>query len=246
MNEPDLILTSAFKITSAETDMEGRLRLGSLVNLLVQSAINSADSLGFGFGGIRQQNLYWVLSRLTLEIYRPLKWHEKVEVETWPKNVEKIFYIRDFIVRDKDKNLVAKATSGWLAIDFANRRARKIDGIHADLFVHLRNRHALQELPAKLNSVSEGDVFEFKSDYYDIDLNKHLSATRYIDRMMDTLPFDFHINHYPNKMSVNYLKETLPGEKLKFIRQQISDSDFSWEGINTETNTRAFRGKIEF
>ncbi len=52
----NLISVSEFNITSAETDIEARLRPGALVNLLVQSAINSADSLGFGFGGIRSQN----------------------------------------------------------------------------------------------------------------------------------------------------------------------------------------------
>ena len=181
-----------------------------------------------------------------MEIYRPLKWYEKVEVETWPKNVEKILYIRDFIVRDKNQNLAAKATSGWLAVDIETRRARKIDGIHADLFIHLKNKYALQELPEKLNSVNEGDIFEFKSEYFDIDLNKHVSATRYIDHMMDTLPVSFHVNHYPKKISVNYLKETMPGEKLKFIRQDMSESDFSWEAVNTETDTCAFRGKIGF
>jgi len=246
MNEKDLILISNFTITSTETDMEARLRLGALVNLLVQSAINSADSLGFGFGGIRQQNLYWVLSRLTVEIYRPLKWYEKVKVETWPKNVEKILYLRDFFISDEKQDMVAKATSGWLAIDMNTKKAKKIDGIHSGLFIHLKDKHAIQEMPEKLNPVPEGDIFEFKTDYYDIDLNKHLSATRYIDRMMDTMPVDFHVNNYPKKLSVNFLKETMPGETLRFIRNQKSEDVFLFEAINVNTNTNSFRASIEF
>ena len=93
LTESNLTTLSHFKITSADTDMHARIRLGSLVNLLIQSAIDSADKLGFGYGGIRHQNLFWVLSRLTLEIYRPLKWYESVEVETWPKDVERILYL---------------------------------------------------------------------------------------------------------------------------------------------------------
>ena len=82
--------------------MFARIRAGAMVNLLIQSAINSAESLGFGFAELREQKLFWVLSRLTVEIYHPLKWNEEAEVETWPKSVEGLLYTRDYIVRDKD------------------------------------------------------------------------------------------------------------------------------------------------
>ena len=44
----DLTLTKQFKIRSNETDISGFLRPGALVNLLIQTAIDSADELGFG------------------------------------------------------------------------------------------------------------------------------------------------------------------------------------------------------
>ncbi len=101
--EKDFTLFSKFNITSADIDMQARLRLGGLVNLLIQSAINSADQLGFGYGGLKEQKLFWVLSILTIEIYKPLEWYDIAEVETWPKNVERIIYLRDFIVRNQNK-----------------------------------------------------------------------------------------------------------------------------------------------
>jgi medium-chain acyl-[acyl-carrier-protein] hydrolase len=246
VQEENLISTTIFEVTSAETDMEARLRMGSLVGLLIQSAIKSADKLGFGFQGIQKQQLFWVLSRLSLEIYRPIKWYEKIEVETWPKNVEKILYLRDYVVRDHDKTVVARATSGWLAIDFESHRAKKIDGIHAGMLIRLKDRHGLQVLPTRLDAITEGEEFEFKTSYFDIDLNKHLSAPRYIDRMMDTFPVSFHKTHYPETLSVNFMKETMLGESLRFIRQQTTEKEFVFEAVNAETGANAFRGKIGF
>ena len=49
LSEKNLTLYTGFKITSADTDMYTRIRAGALLNLLIQSAINSAESLGFGF-----------------------------------------------------------------------------------------------------------------------------------------------------------------------------------------------------
>lgn len=246
ITKENLITTSKFHITSADTDMEARIRLGSLVNLLIQSAINSADNLEFGFRGIQQQKLFWVLSRLTIEIYRPLMWYSEVEVETWPKDIEKLLYLRDYIIRDNKQNIVAKATSGWLAIDRETKKPKKINGIHAYFFNHLKDKYAVKEPPEKLNSVEKGDQFEVNLTYYDIDLNRHVTATRYIDWIMDTFAFDFHTNNYPKRLSVNYMKETMPGEKIRFLRHQKDENRFFFEGTNLNSNTIACRARIDF
>ena len=246
LSDKSLTLKTNFSVTSADTDMFSRIRLGGFVNFLIQSAIQSADDLGFGFGGIRKQQLFWVLSRLTLQIDRPLKWYEEVEVETWPKNVERIIYLRDFLIRDKSKNIVAKATSGWLAVDMNTKRPKRIEGVEADFFTHLRDKHAIEDSPEKLKPVDEGEHFEIQSSFYDIDLNKHVTSTRYVDWMMDTFSIDFHENNYPRKLSINYLKETKPKEKILLTRKKKGEKLFAFDGVNTGAATDAFRGLIEF
>jgi medium-chain acyl-[acyl-carrier-protein] hydrolase len=51
----DLSLLSKYKVTSSDTDMHARLWIGSFVNYLIYSAISSADIMGFGFAGLKQQ-----------------------------------------------------------------------------------------------------------------------------------------------------------------------------------------------
>ena len=246
LTENDLTLYSNFKITSAETDMFLRVRLGGVVNLLIQSAINSAESLGFGFKGLRKQQLYWVLSRMTVEIYQPMTWNQEVEVETWPKTLEGLLYMRDYIVRDDSQNIIARATSGWLAIDAETKKPKILDAIEAEMFVHLKGKHALQESPEKLTAISDGDEFDVKSGYFDFDLNRHVTSTRYVDWMMDTFTVDFHKKHYPRKLSINFMKETLPGDSLTINRSSQDGLNYSFEGTNHANKTAAFRGKIEF
>jgi len=246
LNEEDLTLYSDFTISSADTDMFMRLRLGGLINLLIQSAIQSAESLGFGFKGLRQQQLYWVLSRLTLEIYHPLAWNREAEVETWPKTIEGPLYLRDFIVRDKDENIIARATSGWLAIDAETKKPKLLDGLAAEMFVHLKNKHGLNEPPLKLNAAKEGKTFNLQTSYFDFDLNRHVTSTRYIDWMMDTFDLDFHRKNYPKILSINFMKETLPGDTILLTRSSENDTAFSFEGVNQANKTAAFRGKIDF
>lgn len=242
----ELVLKTHFTVTSADTDMYTRLRPGALLNYLIQAAIQSADNLGFGFRGLRKHQLFWVLSRLTLEIYRPLKWYEEVEVETWAKDVEKLIYLRDFIVRDGNRKVVARSTSGWLAIDLNTRRPKKLEGVEAEIFERLRDRHSLEYHPEKVIGTGDGELFRIHPTYFDFDLNKHVTSTRYLDWMMDTWSFDFHRQHYPALLSINYMKETRPGEQVQLYRQQNSEKEYLFEGVHASTGKDSFRGKIVF
>ena len=235
------------RITSADTDMYKRIRLSPLVNFLIQSAIQSADSLGFGFRDLVDRNLFWVLSRLTLEIDSALYWYDEIIVETWPKTIHGILYIRDFHVRDKQGRIIVRASSGWLSIDLQRKRpSRRLSEENPAIFTELKERHALADLPEKLDPATAEKTFELHPGYFDIDLNQHVTSSRYIDWMMDSFGFEFHRDHYPKKLTVNYIKETLPGEYLQIRRQEKTNRIFLFEGINRNTNSSAFRGKIDF
>lgn len=244
--EKELTRISKFTVTSADTDMYSRIQLGAYVNFLIQASIHSADDMGHGFKDMAKKQLFWVLSRLTIELYRPLEWHEEVEVETWAKGLNRLFYLRDYLVRDSNEHVVGRGTSGWLAVDLETKRPKKIEGEGAGLFECLKDKHAMKELPESLGSVKDGKRFEVQSSYFDIDLNKHVTSTRYIDWMMDTFSPEFHRDHYPRRVSVNYMKETKPLEIINILRNRTGKEQYDFEGINAGAETTAFRGRIVF
>ncbi len=246
LSENELTTFSKFSITSADTDMYSRISAGSLVNFLIQSAIDSADRLGFGFGELRDQKLFWVLSRLTLDISRPLVWKEKIEVETWPKDVNKLLYLRDFIVRDCKGQEAARATSGWLAVDIESKRIKKIEGVDSGYFIKLKKKHAITEPPEKIGTVEGNGKYLVTSGYSDIDLNKHVTATSYIDWVMDTFSPEFHGNNYPVQFSVNLMKETMINETIRILKKADKKGTYCFEGINTDRNSTAFRASVRF
>jgi len=242
----NLICRMPYKVNSSNTDMNRRLRAGALTDLLIQAAINSADQLHAGFNQIREQHLFWVLSRITVEIHKILHWYQCGEVETWPKNIEKIIYLRDFLVKDEKQDIAVRATSGWLALDTDTKRPQTIKGDLPHVFTTLKDIHALQILPEKLIPVKEGEISELISTYFDIDLNGHVTASRYLDWMMDTFTVEFHRNHYPRLFSINYLNETWIHERVQLTKTVINDDTFLFEGFNLNRNIIAFLGKIVF
>lgn len=246
IRKDQLVAFADFRITSAETDAEARIRPGALANLLIQSATESADSLGFGFEGLKEHNLFWVLSRISVKVFKRLKWYDRVEIETWPRDISGILYLRDFIARDGQGDTAALGTSAWLAIDLKKRRPKRFEGELHDLFVSMKDRIAYEDLPEKLPGISVGDNFRVTSKYFDIDLNRHVTSTRYIDWMMDTFPIDFHREYYPKSLSVNFIKETLPDSVLDIVREERRDREYFFEGVHSGTGETAFRGKVIF
>ncbi len=246
ISSQELVLQYTFDVTTADCDMNARLRPGGLVNYLVLAAINSADALGFGYAGLRGQQLFWVLSRMTVEIYKPLKWYDKAVVETWPKDVNGLLYLRDFVVKNQTGEIMARSTSGWLAIDIQSKRPRKVEEKFSYIFVRMKERHALTQLPEKLGPVTGGEPAEVKTTWFDLDVNKHVTSTRYVDWMIDTLPADYLQSHYPSRLSINYLKETMIGESLRLIKTPRDDHQFLFEGSNPLSSSVKFRGAIDF
>ena len=244
--DDELILRKKFIVTSADTDMFGRLKLSVLANFLIQSAISSADKLGFGLKYLREEKLFWVLHRLTINIEKQLKWYDEIEVETWPKKIEGLLYIRDFIVRDKNNDIVARGTSAWLAIDAIRKRPKIIDGIITDAFHSLKHKNAIEELPLKLSLIKDGEMNEIQTSFFDLDLNQHVTSTRYIDWIMDAFSVDFHSKNYPKFLSINYLMEIKPNEKIQVYKTKTDEHSFHFEGLNPTSVKQSFRSELIF
>ena len=246
IHEKDLIFRMESEVTSADSDMEGRIRPGALINLLIQSAIRSAEKLGFGFEMLKEQNLFWVLTRLHVEIVRPLRWNENVITETWPKGINGLLYLRDFLVKDDHGIVVARSSSGWLAIDRISKRPGKVVTREPEKFYLLEGKHDIEQLPEKLDPVTGGTSRNIATAYSDFDINRHVTTVRYVDWMMDSFTPDFHREKYPHRIRINFLKEILPGEEI-ILKSVMQGASCQFEGIKPgEKVVSAYRGRIDF
>jgi acyl-ACP thioesterase len=242
----DLILSRNFHVRSNETDISGKLRPGALLNYLIQAAIDSADQLGFGLADLRENQVFWALSRITLLMNRAVRWRENIKVETWPKDISGLHVLRDFRILDEQNKEIGKAVSGWLMIDTARKRPQKVE--RSEVFTKMRDLHAAD--PSLLERLAEpresfDDEIQVESTYFDFDLNGHVTATRYVDWMMDMVPFDFQRNRYVSKMAINFVKEILPGDGVVLHKWNQRDAHF-FSGSSVEHRKVSFLANVAF
>ena len=95
MKQEDYIFENTFEATSRDADFSCNLRVGSLVNFFIQIAWKHAESLGWGLHDLSKHGFHWVLSRLKLEIDKIPVWPCELTIKTWPKGMNRLFYVRD-------------------------------------------------------------------------------------------------------------------------------------------------------
>jgi medium-chain acyl-[acyl-carrier-protein] hydrolase len=240
------IFNKEFLVTSADVDFEGKVHVSAFVNFLIQSAWQHAEHLGWGVDEMNEHNLAWILSSLQLKIIDYPKWRQTIRCETWPKGVDRLFYLRDFKIFDSDNNLLATGTSNWILIDIERRRP-KLHKLDDEAIRKNANLHAIEEKIASIKFDGEMDsTYDYMVRYSDIDINKHLTTTRYIDLMFDTYrPMQISKNR-PSEITLNFIKEVTFDEHITMVKGNLVNNTTKFQLISEKHEKPCFKAELKF
>ena len=251
MNDPgsDLILRLDAKISSNDVSLNGQTKFYLLCKILLDSAAAHANQYRFGYHDMRKENVYWVLSRFHIIMHHYPGMDERVSVETWPKGVHKLFFMRDYRILSEDGRLLATATSAWLVLDGNTSRPRKMDQNNSLHRFHIEDLHAIEEVPGKLPGIREPDhQVQVLARYSDLDINKHVNAVKYIEWVQDCYPQELYEKQNVKEFQINYRAETRFGEEVLISIQHasVSDPHEYLEGVRTSDRDTVFRARVQF
>lgn len=245
-SERKFILHKEFLVTSACVDFEGKVKVSALTNFLIQAAWQHAEQLGWGVDDLRKQNLAWVLSSLKIKILSYPEWKSKIKIDTWPKGVDRLFYLRDFKVSDDKGKVFALGTSNWILIDIEKRRP-KVHQPDDEAIQRNKEVHAIKE---KIEALSFDAQIDSTNDYVvrysDIDINHHLTTTRYVDLMFDSYSPEFIRNNRPKEITLNFIKEVKFGQKVTMTRGKLQGKHVKFQLLTEEQEKPCFKANLVF
>ncbi len=246
MDQPPLSMTGcdltgiwseAFKVHSYDVDFQQRATLESLCRHFQEAAWNHAEQLGAGYQRLQQQNKFWVLARLLVEIARRPRWGVSITLETWPRAAKSVFAMRDFEMFDASGARLVAGTSGWLVLDSRTRRPQRVDKLISGIQTP-QNKLALDREPQKLELCEPGaDPKPVTAQYSDIDVNGHVNSARYIGWILDSYPLEFHRLNAVSSLEINYLGEAIGGEAFSVLSKQTAPGVY-WHSVVTTTTGR--------
>ncbi len=221
------IWKDTFVVKTYEVNLFQELDIISLLNRLQDAASRHAESLGFGWDDLNKAKYFWVLSRFVVEIDQMPKWQQQIELQSWPKDFDKLAAYRDFEIFDKKtgKKLI-KASSMWLVLDAQTHRPiRMTDVITSNS--HTTQRVAIQEKPQRIRLPKEPQQLLAQTRIFisDLDMNRHANNVAYARKIIDAYELEFIFAHKIKRIELNFTKEALYNQKLNiYLHSGLSES----------------------
>ncbi|MGN1295614.1 MAG: acyl-[acyl-carrier-protein] thioesterase [Bacilli bacterium] len=193
------------KIRTNDLDKNDHLTPKALLSIFQDAAGEHALKGGFGYEESLKQNVFWMVVRNKIELFRQPEAFEILHIVTWPEKSGRIETNRNYKVLDKNGNIVAQGISKWVNVDVNTRRivrAMKLD-IKEEDYVQEKLYDDLPKIEDF--SIDMDSLKTIQSNYTDLDHNGHVNNSSYADFIIDT------IEELQNKeftlFEINYIKE---------------------------------------
>ena len=235
-----------YTITCYEADANKLMRPTAMLDIMQEAANVNATTLGFGYDEMISNNTAWVLSRINVKFINTPKWRDEVNLKTWHKGISKLFYLRDFILSDKEGNPMILATTSWLIIDMNTRRLVR----NSDLALSDTAMDAIATPADKVVipvDIEPELVRKHPVTWSEIDTNGHVNNVKYVVWAIDAVEQET-IKEKPLKeLLVNYDAEVMPGDLVKIYRmKQVTNEGTAYYIIGKVGDKQNFSVKLVF
>lgn len=218
--------TEKHTIPCYDTDASWRLKPTSFMNLAQEAAGRHAVYLGFGYDDLIKTNTAWILSRVHVEFVDTPKWRENITLNTWHKGLNRIFFLRDFLLTDDEGNTRVKATTSWLVLNLETRRLVRDPKLMEEGTVCHED---VIETPADKVQMPKDVEAEFVRrhtvSYSDIDTNGHTNNAMYMQWSMNSVGYDITSSRPVKEFTINFNHETKAGDVVDIYRAVVEKED---------------------
>ena len=237
-----------FTIPCYDTDASWRLKPSSFMDLAQEAAGQHAVYLGFGYDDLIATNTAWILSRVHVEFVDAPKWRENITLRTWHKGLNRLFFLRDFILTDDQGRERVKATTSWLVLNLETRRLVRDPKLMEEGTVCLDN---VIETPADKvvmpKDIEPQYVLDHHVAYSDVDMNGHTNNAMYMQWAMDAVDYDIASTRPVKWFTINFNHETKPGDIVALYKVVKEEEDGRHVFVEGKVNDQsAFTVEILF
>ncbi|QZT37418.1 hypothetical protein K5X82_00650 [Halosquirtibacter xylanolyticus] len=240
----NVIYQSQHQVHSFQVDFRKQMRPSSMVRIFQEAATVHAEQLGIGYDALIEKGLFWVLSKIEMNIIEPLYWEDEFVIETWTVESEGLLFRRDFQFKKEDR-VICKGSSGWLIVNEQKRRPVRPSTIKTDL-LPFQNEGTELYFENKIKVEDDQVKGHIRIGYSDIDMHQHANNTRYFDWLLQCIPQETLKNNQIKSITIEYIKEASWGEILDVkATQTVTDetSSINVETVHPNDGKICFRGR---
>ncbi len=213
--------TTKIMLYSSYFNANDNISAKSILNIFQDVAAIHAEEISVGYEAMLAKNLYWVLSRIKIDILKMPIPNQTVIVETWPHPKGRIDFDRDLKISDENGNTLIIGTSKWCVIDTVTRTLQRSDNvIYSGECITEKN---YEDKFMKISVPDEKQIFQFNHTvmFSDLDHNKHMNNTNYALLTMNATQ-----NKTFSHFEINFLNECKLGETISISTTKTANGEF--------------------
>ncbi len=211
--------TENYKVRYSETDEELVSSVPSVMAYLQDASINHSESESKKATVPEAENTVWILAGWHIKINRFPTLYENISVNTWSTGFKNMYGYRNFHLLDKDKNILALASSVWLYYDYKNMKFQRVSEDYASLMgeenIPVFEDDKAYKLKKAESYNKKCEITVLKSD---IDSNSHVNNISYISYIINAFP-ELNITEF----KIQYKKQALLGDRINVLYNFGSD-----------------------
>ena len=214
-----------------DVDFNGVAKTSSIMRYIQTAAQSQLTAGGMSYDELRSRSRAFILSRIRLEVARPLRAYAPLTAVSYPSDSRGYSFFRCYELFS-DGEAVARAISVWALIDTDTRSLVRVN----DFDLGLKTLPPLDLSLSHFHLPSDlADVGGYGVHYGDADQNMHMNNTKYPDMYSNFLPLG---GKMIKSITINYLNEAALGEKLRVCRA-LNDGKYYFRTVRSDGKTNS-------
>lgn len=201
------------RVAYDDVDCNLHLTQSGVMRQMQETAILDSDRSGYSVNNMEEKGVAWILIEWRIEMIGTGKWNDKISIETWPRYMNKLTSIRDFIVTGPNGETIALGESLWVLVDIHTGHPIKLTKEVTDCY-QIIDKKVFQKPMKKLLPQESKLAYVYKVEHRDIDTNHHMNNRVYPEIAREALPEELKDTEFP-KMTVRYHEQLLEGDKVQ-------------------------------
>lgn len=203
-----------YNLRTSDFDYRDRIKISSILDLFQEIAGQHALELGCGYDETIKNNEVWLLVRQKLEILGELKPNTKVKVCTWPRKKDRLYFDRDYLIKDENDNIMVKSSSRWIVCNYLTRRISRAK----DIYFNSSNYYEKRVFEKDVDKLQfdapalEEKGYTYLVEHDDLDHNGHMNNIVYAKMMLNMAELKDDV--YVKDFQIEFMHECLLGDKV--------------------------------
>ena len=198
-----------------DVDYNGVAKTSSIMRYIQTAAQCQLTESGMSYDSLKKNNRAFILSRVKLEVLKPLPAYTPLTAITYPCESRGYSFLRCYEL-ETEGEVVARAISVWALIDTESRALVRVNDFNLGLPTLPQNGLILSAMKLPTALV---DIGGYGVHYGDVDQNRHMNNTKYPDMYSNFLPLQ---DKMIRSITINYSNEAQIGEKLRVQRAEAN------------------------